>query len=72
MVPQQSQDGNVTFSQSDVAAKDDNCPENSTVFGSQTVNENSNTPYTDATQVSIVFVRFRQSYFGLFFLIFSF
>lgn len=54
MVPQQSQDGSVVLSQQpDVVIKEEEIdPENSTVFGSQSVNENSNTPYTDATQVS--------------------
>lgn len=58
MVPQQSHDGNTAPSQSDIIAKDENDlmaiddPENSTIFGSQQVKETSNTPYTDATQVS--------------------
>lgn len=54
MVPQQSQDGSVVLSQQpDVVIKEEEIdPDNSTVFGSQSVNENSNTPYTDATQVS--------------------
>lgn len=58
MVPQQSHDGNTAPSQSDIAVKDENDMmaiddlENSTIFGSQQVKETSNTPYTDATQVS--------------------
>lgn len=58
MVPQQSHDGNAAPSQSDIIAKDENDmmaiddQENSTIFGSQQVKETSNTPYTDATQVS--------------------
>lgn len=58
MVPQQSHDGNAAPSQSDMIVKDENDlmavddQENLTVFGSQQVKETSNTPYTDATQVS--------------------
>lgn len=58
MVPQQSHDGNAAPSQSDIATKDEGDIMNvddqadSTVFGSQQVKETSNTPYTDATQVS--------------------
>lgn len=59
MVPQQSQDGNATTSQSELDAKDENdlmpidYQDTMTVFGSQQVKETSNTPYTDATQVSL-------------------
>lgn len=58
MIPQQSHDGNAAPSQSDIIVKDDSDSmaiddqENLTVFGSQQVKETSNTPYTDATQVS--------------------
>lgn len=58
MVPQQSHDGNAAPSQTDIIVKDDSDlmaiddQENLTVFGSQQVKETSNTPYTDATQVS--------------------
>lgn len=58
MVPQQSQDGNAATSQSELDAKDEHdlmpmdYQDNLTVFGSQQVKETSNTPYTDATQVS--------------------
>lgn len=54
MVPQQAQDGSAVLSQPpDVVIKEEEIdPEHSTVFGSQSVNEHSNTPYTDATQVS--------------------
>lgn len=53
MVPQQSHDGSAVNSQSDIAIKQEEIDlEHSTVFGSQSVKEHSNTPYTDATQVS--------------------
>lgn len=60
MVPQQSQDGNSTTSQSHIESKEkrdviaiNEQDDISTVFGSQQVKETSNTPYTDATQVGI-------------------
>lgn len=62
MIPQQSHDGNVAPSQSDIIVKDDSDSmaiddqENLTVFGSQQVKETSNTPYTDATQVSNIMI----------------
>lgn len=59
MVPQQSQDGNTTISQLDIEPKKKSdliavgdLGGITTVFGSQQVKETSNTPYTDATQVS--------------------
>lgn len=59
MVPQQSQDGNAAATtQSELDAKDESdlmpieFQDPMTVFGSQQVKETSNTPYTDATQVS--------------------
>lgn len=58
MVPQQSQDGNAATSQTELDAKDESdlmpidYQDTLTVFGSQQVKETSNTPYTDATQVS--------------------
>ena len=56
MVPQQSQDGSTTISQTEVDPMEsmsvEDYEEKLTVFGSQQVKETSNTPYTDATQVS--------------------
>lgn len=56
MVPQQSQDTVATSSEFGDKDESDSMPiddqENSTVFGSLQVKESSNTPYTDATQVS--------------------
>lgn len=56
MVPQQSQDGNAATSELDAKDENDLMPveyqDTMTVFGSQQVKETSNTPYTDATQVS--------------------
>lgn len=58
MVPQQSQDGSTTISQTEIDPMENESmsveeyEEKMTVFGSQQVKETSNTPYTDATQVS--------------------
>lgn len=58
MVPQQSQDGSTTISQTEndpmesESTSVEDYEEKLTVFGSQQVKETSNTPYTDATQVS--------------------
>lgn len=58
MVPQQSLDGGNTIQIQSDDVKEENQnhhhqhDDNSTVFGSQMVDKNSNTPYTDATQVS--------------------
>lgn len=60
MVPQQSQDGSASISQTEVGPKEsdlmsiDDQNGKWTVFGSQQVKETSNTPYTDATQVSYI------------------
>lgn len=68
MVPQQCQDGNTVTSQPNLRAKDESDlssvnMDDSTVFGSQQVKETSNTPYTDATQVShILFLLDRKQY----------
>lgn len=58
MVPQQSQDGSTAISKKEIDPKENNLMSvddegKLTVFGSQQVKETSNTPYTDATQVSI-------------------
>lgn len=65
MVPQQSQDGSTAILQSEINSKEkgelmtlDNHDGSSMVFGSQQVKETSNTPYTDATQVSTPFFPF--------------
>lgn len=59
MVPQQSQDLGSAILQTEIDPKEndlmsvDDHEEKLTVFGSQLVVATSNTPYTDATQVSI-------------------
>lgn len=55
MVPQQILEGTSNMQQSDLIIKDEMMEDtdvSSTVFGSQMVAKDSNTPYSDATQVS--------------------
>lgn len=60
MVPQQSLETQSNMQQTEMIIKQEEIAEEmseemSTVFGSQMVAKDSNTPYSDATQVSAIF-----------------